>query len=74
MAPNTRNGEGRLTEINALEDVPVILVCSTDKRPANAAALLCDCGFDDVHVPRRGMDQWNGSGLPVARRAALGQT
>ena len=64
----------RLTEINALKDKPVILVCGTDKRSANAAALLRDSGFRDVHGLRGGMEQWNGNGLPVARRTGLGQT
>jgi rhodanese-related sulfurtransferase len=64
----------RLTEINALKDKPVILVCRTDKRSANAAALLRESGFRDVHVLRGGMEQWNENGLPVERRTGLGQT
>jgi uncharacterized membrane protein YdjX (TVP38/TMEM64 family)/rhodanese-related sulfurtransferase len=49
----------RLTEIKALKDRPTILVCRTDKRSVNAAALLCDAGFRDVSVLRGGMEQWN---------------
>lgn len=64
----------RLMEINALMDKPVILVCCIDKRLANAAVLLRDSGFRDVHVMRGGMEQWNESGLPVERRTAPGQT
>lgn len=64
---------GRLTEINALKDKPVILVCRTDKRSANAAALLRESGFHDVHVLRGGMEQWNENGLPVERPTALGK-
>jgi len=64
----------RLMEINALKDKPVILVCRTDKRSANGAALLRDSGFHDVHVLRGGMEQWNEYGLPVERRTGLGQT
>ena len=64
----------RMTEINALKDKPVILICRTDKRSANAAALLRDSGFRDVHVLRGGMEQWNESGLPVERRTGRGQT
>jgi rhodanese-related sulfurtransferase len=64
----------RLTEINALKDRPVILICRTDKRSANAAALLRESGFRDVHVLRGGMERWNETGLPVERRTALGQT
>jgi rhodanese-related sulfurtransferase len=53
---------GRLTEINALHDKPVILVCRTDKRSASAAALLRDAGFRDVRVLRGGMERWNRTG------------
>jgi len=55
----------RLTEINALKDKPVTLVCLTDKRSASAAVLLCDAGFGDVSVLRGGMKEWNRNGLPV---------
>ena len=58
----------RLTEINALKDKPVILVCRTDKRSANAAALLRDSRFRDVQVLRGGMERWNQSGMPVEGR------
>ena len=59
---------GRLIEISPLKDKPVILVCRTDKRSANAAALLHDAGFRDVHVLRGGMERWNQNGLPVEGR------
>ena len=64
----------RLMEINALKDNPVILVCRTDKRSANAAAVLRCSGFHDVHVLRGGMEQWNEHGLPIEGRAGLEQT
>jgi rhodanese-related sulfurtransferase len=35
----------RLIEVKAPEDRPIILVCRTDKRSANAAAILRDTGF-----------------------------
>lgn len=63
----------RLMEINALKEKPLILVCRTDKRSANAAALLRKSGFHDVHVLRGGMEQWNEYGLPVERRTGSGQ-
>ncbi len=59
---------GRLIEIIARKDKPVILICRTDKRSAGAASLLRDAGFRDVHVLRGGMEQWNKAGLPVAVR------
>lgn len=55
----------RLTEINALKDKPVTLVCLTDRRSANAAVLLRDAGFGDVNVLRGGMKEWNRNGLAV---------
>ena len=50
---------GRLSEINALRDKPVVLVCRTDKRSAAAAQMLQAAGFSQVTVLRRGMEQWN---------------
>ena len=58
----------RLHELTACKDRPVVLVCRTDKRSANAAALLRGSGFRDVRVLRGGMEQWNRSGLPVEGR------
>src|SRR5262249_51550201 len=63
---------GRLTEINALRDRPVILVCRTDKRSANAAAMLRGAGFGEVRVLRGGMERWNQDGLPAEGRTARG--
>jgi uncharacterized membrane protein YdjX (TVP38/TMEM64 family) len=60
----------RLTEINALKEQPVILVCRTDKRSANASALLSDAGFRDVRVLRGGMVEWNRNGRQVEGRTA----
>ncbi len=60
----------RLTEINALKERPVILVCRTDKRSANASALLQDAGFRDVHVLRGGMLEWTRNGQLVEGRTA----
>ena len=55
----------RLIEIRAHENKPVIVVCRTDKRSANAAALLVEAGFRDVRVLRGGMERWMRDGLPV---------
>jgi uncharacterized membrane protein YdjX (TVP38/TMEM64 family)/rhodanese-related sulfurtransferase len=62
--------QNRLTEIDALKEGPIILVCRTDKRSANASALLRDVGFHDVRVLRGGMIEWNRRGLPVEGRTA----
>jgi rhodanese-related sulfurtransferase len=60
---------GRLAELAGLERVPLVLVCRTDKRSAAAARALHTAGFTQVTVLRRGMEQWNGAGLPVEGRA-----
>ena len=54
--------ESRLAE---LERGPVVLVCRTDKRSAIAARTLRAAGFTQVTVLRRGMEQWNETGLPA---------
>jgi len=64
----------RLIEINALKGRPVILVCRTDKRSANAAMLLCEAGFCDVRVLRGGIERWNHDGLPVEGRTVPART
>ena len=61
----------RITEISALKDRPIILVCRTDKRSTSAAMLLCDAVFRDVGVLRGGMEQWNQKRLPVEARACM---
>jgi len=57
--------ESRLAELAGLERGPIVLVCRTDKRSAMAAQGLRAAGFTEVSVLRRGMEQWNESGLPV---------
>jgi len=58
---------GRLAELAGLEQTPIILVCRTDKRSAAAARTLHAAGFQQVSVLRRGMEQWNETGLPIVR-------
>jgi len=57
--------ESRLAELAGLERGPVVLVCRTDKRSAIAARTLRAAGFTQVTVLRRGMEQWNETGLPA---------
>jgi uncharacterized membrane protein YdjX (TVP38/TMEM64 family)/rhodanese-related sulfurtransferase len=59
----------RLGEVEPLQDKPVVLVCRTEKRSANAARLLRDAGFRNVHVLKGGMERWNKLALPVEERA-----
>jgi uncharacterized membrane protein YdjX (TVP38/TMEM64 family)/rhodanese-related sulfurtransferase len=62
--------QSRLGELAGLEKEPIVLVCRTDKRSAAAARILRAANFTQVNVLRRGMEQWNESGLPVERRTA----
>jgi rhodanese-related sulfurtransferase len=62
--------ESRLAELAGLERTPIVLVCRTDKRSATAARTLRAAGFTQVNVLRRGMEQWNETGLPVQGAAA----
>ena len=57
--------ESRLAELAGLERGPLVLVCRTDKRSAMAARTLRAAGFTQVNILRRGMEQWNETGLPV---------
>lgn len=72
-ASNVPVGElpGRLGELSGLRDSPVVVVCRTDRRSANAATLLHDAGFRRVQVLRGGMERWNQRGLPVDGRAII---
>jgi rhodanese-related sulfurtransferase len=44
-----------------------MLVCRTDRRSAQAAALLAKHGYVDVHVVKNGMTAWSAQGWPVER-------
>jgi uncharacterized membrane protein YdjX (TVP38/TMEM64 family)/rhodanese-related sulfurtransferase len=57
----------RLAELSGLQGSPIVLVCRTDKRSATAARTLRAAGFSQVVVLRRGREEWNEAGLPVAR-------
>lgn len=72
-AKNLPIGEfvSRFHELEPFKQTSVAVVCLTDKRSANAAALLHAAGFDDVRVLRGGMARWNQNGLPVAHRSEI---
>ncbi len=53
----------RLDEVG--HDRPIMLVCRTDRRSAQAAALLAKHGYTDVQVVKNGMTAWNARGWPV---------
>ena len=59
--------ERRIPELAPYKAVPLVLVCRTDKRSANAAPVLRSAGFEHVTVLRQGMVQWNRDALPIER-------
>ncbi len=61
--------ERRIPELAAFKAVPLVLVCRTDKRSANAAPVLRSAGFEHVTVLRQGMVQWNRDALPIERHS-----
>jgi|SRR5579859_6615922 len=70
--PDARNiplGElpAHLEELGSAQRRRVTLVCRTDKRSAQAAALLERAGFAEVAVLRGGMEQWSRAGFGIVR-------
>jgi len=69
--PNSRNvplGEflDRIEELRPLGKRPIVVVCKTDKRSANAAKFLRETGFRDVAVLRGGLEHWNELGFDTS--------
>ena len=60
----------RLSEISARAKDPVIVVCRTDKRSAQAVKLLKEASFHDLQVLRGGMEQWNRNGFETVSAGA----
>jgi uncharacterized membrane protein YdjX (TVP38/TMEM64 family)/rhodanese-related sulfurtransferase len=55
---------GRLGELSAWKELPLAIVCRTDRRSMKAAELLRGAGFAQVMILRGGMTAWNRAGLP----------
>lgn len=55
----------RLAEFEPDRQGPVRLVCRTDRRSTQAAALLAKAGFADARVIQGGMTAWRAKGWPV---------
>jgi rhodanese-related sulfurtransferase len=49
------------------QDLPVVVVCKTDRRSSIAADQLMKAGVADVSVLRGGMERWRELGLPASR-------
>lgn len=59
--------QGRLGELSAHREKPVLVYCATGNRSTVAAKLLIDAGFLQVVNLRRGIAEWNHEGLPTAK-------
>ncbi len=55
----------RIGELEDWRDKPIITICRTDKRSAQAAKLLANMGFSNVKVARMGMTDWISHQYPV---------
>ena len=51
-------------------DLPVVVVCKTDRRSSIAADQLMKAGVADVSVLRGGMERWRELGLPAFEAAS----
>lgn len=59
--------QGRLPELAAHKQEPVLIYCASGNRSTVAAKLLIDAGFEQVYNVRRGIAEWSREGLPVVR-------
>jgi uncharacterized membrane protein YdjX (TVP38/TMEM64 family)/rhodanese-related sulfurtransferase len=55
----------RRHELDEHQEKPIVIICRTDRISAQAAQLLAQKGFADVHVARLGMTDWNEKGYPI---------
>ncbi len=51
---------GQLSELQGTALDTLVQICQTDKRSANAAAILSKNGIPTPHILRGGMSQWHG--------------
>ena len=59
--------EQRIEELKDYLEKPVITICRTDRKSAQAAKLLARKGFSDVQVAKGGMIEWNQQGYSLAQ-------
>ena len=61
--------EQRLGDLEQRKDAPVILVCQSGARSAEACKKLTGLGFTRVHNLEGGVVAWRGAGLPLRKGA-----
>lgn len=57
----------RLQEIRAYESRPVVVICHSGRRSAQAAEILGQAGFARVYSVQGGMTAWKAAALPVVK-------
>ena len=57
----------RLKEIEAYKDKPIVVMCRSGRRSAQAVSLLKEAGYTQVSNVKGGIVAWEGSGLAVIK-------
>ena len=57
----------RLQEIASYKDKPIVVVCRSGRRSAQAVAMLKEAGYTQVSNVKGGMNAWEGEGLAVVK-------
>lgn len=71
-APNSRllplaQLNSRIAELDAYRDKPVVVICRSGRRSAQAAEILRQAGFTQVVNVEGGMNDWEAAGLPIVK-------
>jgi rhodanese-related sulfurtransferase len=57
----------RLQEIRAFDAKPVVVICRSGRRSAQAADMLSQAGFTAVYNVQGGMNAWEAAALPIIK-------
>ena len=57
----------RLQEIAAYKDKPIVVMCRSGRRSAQAVSLLQEAGYSQVSNVKGGIQEWEKNGLEVVR-------
>ncbi|MDD4964777.1 MAG: rhodanese-like domain-containing protein [Gallionella sp.] len=59
---------GRLQEVVAYKDKPIVVICRSGRRSAKAVQLLKEAGYSQVSNISGGITAWGKAGLPVVTK------
>ena len=57
----------RLQELATYKDKPIVVMCRSGRRSAQAVSILKDAGFSQVSNVQGGIQSWENAGLEVVR-------